>query len=326
MLRELDRIHADGHITDAEHADARAAHLAAPWSTTIGYELEVFPSAAPDIPRGKELHDNPYSINGSPVAPYGYVVGDDAYYELSSPHSRHPYALEVATRGLVRAGFLPDDSDGWVGAHVSIGHPILYPTRLQDSFIRMLRMVELSGGTNAMRLSAPIRQAEAKSRLFSNCSWAVKGSLGVYALGQPEFPGRKQDSKTTCKSRFELRSLAYDNPDQFGITLDLIYMLSRGVLAGKHTKAYSIWRDIEEWMLFESDLPDHSSKRVWARASSQNNGFASYLMPYVELLESGDNAPVAHRVLEAAKSIAQAVGLDQLACYDKPQTDADITV
>jgi hypothetical protein len=311
MLRELGRMHADGLIDAAELQVARDAQLGSPWKHTIGYEVEVFPSAVPDIPEAQTLHNQIYSINGSCVQPYGYTVGSDAYYELSSPHAQHAYPLEVATLGLARGGYLPIDSEGFVGSHVSIGTTAIVDDPAAGSLLRALRLVEMAGGTYAMRLSAPLRRAnELRLASIDTVSWGRKGELGLSINHDPTlFAGRSTDSTTTAKTRIEFRTLSYMNPEQFGGTLELLHLLSRGILSARHTSAHRAWEELEDWLTHDSGLPDYPFDWTTTRVSTVE----PYLSPYIERIASGETDDIMNIVNQAASTIAESLGVKRRA-------------
>jgi hypothetical protein len=297
---------ADQLISQEEAGLALAAHAAGSDEHTIGYELEVLGTAKSDVPNiGDEINADTAPTCELQVEPYEYIVGHEGLYELKSPPAQHPTPLVVATRGLARLGWLPAEAKGLVTSHVSVGTTLeLEPDSDQhDGLITLLRAVEMTGGTNANRLIAPIREASQGN--FDTKWWNSRGRLGV------DIPtGEKKGDDWIGKSnRVEFRTLGYYSPNQFGRTLVNLFFLSRGLLAPPGSKPYEIYADFEAWFqeyLASNGLPNGEDVIL----AGSVNALRNYLEPYVAHLNNatGKRQAVAARVSQAVFALSEEFG------------------
>jgi hypothetical protein len=320
MLATIKRFESDGFI-ESEMVDVvRQAEVSGTYRHTIGYELELLPSAGSETPRlvdeeieGKEIKYEAFKA----LYKYDYEVASDGVYELLSPPSRHPTTLALATRGIIRTGWLPETPNGVVTAHVSIGSSkdIRGPDQ-QNRLINLLRAVEMADGTTPGRLYSPIRQAKAMGPNVDadNFSWAIRGIAGVMKdirLDDEDWRGRN--------NRIEFRTIRYQSPDQFGTTLEALYFLTRGLLSGQKRPAHAIYAQFEEWFKKYQQaygLPDIADcslalddKRVSIEALSE------YLVPYIYHLGNENRSALKSQVGQTVGQLAAAFNMPRVPAH-----------
>lgn len=267
----------DGLINRGEATAARNSRDRFVMHHTLGYELEILRSAAPSIPRAQHIVVDPY-VN-SDVLPskcenelykYGFDTNYDGLYELISPVAGHPVALSVATRGVIRAGWLPERTRGVITAHISVGTrvPIYERPDLEAQAIRILRATELVGGSVPGRLLRPL-VTNGHHKMY----WNRIGRLGVYTpyTSNP-------NAWLGGNNRIEFRSLRYTSHAQFEATLQTIYYLTRGLLAPESRPGNTIYGDFDKW--FQNYCATHGLPEATADIDDRNIG--PYLGPYVQ--------------------------------------------
>ncbi|MFO0971563.1 MAG: hypothetical protein U0520_04445 [Candidatus Saccharimonadales bacterium] len=283
-LQTLER---DGFILPAEGALARRSLELGINDHTIGYELEVLPSAA----GGLGALQCGWFDNGAlwilwkncvaEMLEYGFGVDDDGLYELQSPASTHPKALEIATRGIVRTGWLPGVvRRGAVTAHVSVGiadrTPL--PFSYQQDLTRLLRTVELAGrATTAQRLAYPLKKAEVDHDACVRYGWNYGGLVGVSTSHRSV----RSNSWEGDNQRIEFRTLGYYSPSQLGRVLDTMYYLTRGLFSFEGTPARKVYDELDQWLkqyFLDKRLPE--VEQVFDEYESLES-LTSYLRPFI---------------------------------------------
>ncbi len=289
MIREfLPSFEQAGNITSGEHAAAILAENSGTAAHTIGYEMEVLSSAAPDVPNiGPDYKDKDRKTVLErcrlDLATFGYGVDDDGVYELQSPVATHPQSLATTTLGVVRRGWLPNESTGLVTAHVSIG--TAESRRMlnlrEQAFIDILRAVELLRGSTPERLLSPVTKAQRVYSDRADYSWNCKGTLGVMlapdaANYDPNWQGGNH--------RVEFRTLGYYSTSQFSKILDGVYYLTRGLLAPLMSPPSIIATDYHNWLqdYFDAHKLPAATKTVREDDRENTAGLESYLRPYAD--------------------------------------------
>lgn len=308
----LHRLEAEQLVDASDIELAQAAMRSGVADHTIGYELEVLSSAASQTPeledRGKK---GAFAAAADAMQEFGYGVCNDGMYEAKSPAAEHPLPLAVATRGLVRAGWLPELATGVVTAHVSVGSSALREkdTEHQQYLVQMLRAVELAGGTTVGRLMAPVTAARRMKEKNARFSWNVRGRLGINT-------GRRVlEQWEGYNSRAELRTLRYIHPAQFADTLDKVYYLSRGLFSHPKTAASDIYGDFADWF---SDyrqthgLPDEDIASVPAHGTVAVGRLERYLKPYAEHMADHDRRELIGRTRETVSELREEFGMSHL--------------
>ncbi len=293
MLESIELMRAGDFIEPSEAGAARASIEALTSPLTIGYELEVMPPAIETTPALKALR----SV-GVPQTNYRQILMDcvenleeldfkndagDALYEVVSPPTNSPLALEVATQGLIRAGLLPKEAtEVEITAHASLGIPNQIPQFSTDHYraIRMLRMVDMLGGSTKNRLINTCEFPEFDASYI----WHLRGIAGVSTVIQ------NRTKWLGDNNRLEFRSLAYLNSTQFGETLERLYFLGTA-LFGQNKLAQSVYIDLDDWFKkFQraNGLPDASSSSKYVCPETSFKRFGAYIRPYAEFIEKGD--------------------------------------
>lgn len=314
MISVLERLRDDGLITSSEAEEAILAAGDTDQDHTIGYELEVLPTAADETPRVERLkvadedtyRESMFDALRQELSPYGYGIAAEGEYELKSPPANHPLPLAVATRGLVRAGWLPETADGMVTAHVSIGYPRDGADRksTKDRMVDVLRAVELSGGSTPGRLNAPVRITRERRKLDFSPSWNRYGFLGIAERYGPRWQSQQR--------RAEFRTLRYTSSDQFGAAMEHIYFLTKGLLSAEGSDARLIYDEFADW--FGDYRREHSLPEAGSIPGSDESSrhvmdagvLDAYMRPYVDHLGRGDTAEIRDRVAETTGSLAEA--------------------
>lgn len=320
MINTLAEFEANKFITSEEVDSSLTAIDAGTETHTIGYEVEVLESAREDVPN---IPDDEADIDTQErcedaLKPYGYHVGYDGIYELSSPAANHPHALVIATRGLVRSGWLPDGTRGMVTSHVSIGtaEPMLGVEANQERLITMLRAIEQLRGTTPNRLMSPFNYVNGRDLDTSYYAWDQKGQLGVNIDDDTSY-----SSWEGRNNRIEFRTFGYYDPDQFGTVLDNTYYLSRGLLSRNNTSAADIYEDYEEWLrtyFDDADLPSVPTDALdnFARIHDKDL-FRWYMEPYADHLAHGNKEPLRFKTRLAVLALREEFGMTRTPCgYD----------
>lgn len=291
-LEAVERLASCGFVTSEELDSALDADILGDASHTIGYEVEVLPSARDDIPNiiGIEPGDV-HEVCEHSLEPYYYTVGLDGLYELRSPAAMHAHTLAVATRGLARFGWLPErGTKGLVTSHVSVGTSAEINEQNAVSTLReliiILRAVEAFGGTTPSRLNAPLKKYSENSGLLDvDHSWNQKGDFGVNIMprdgigwGGTEWAGDN--------NRIEFRTFGYYNPKQFGAMLNAVYYLTKGMFTDDE-HAHRIYDEYYYWLSeynYRHELPEVDVED----GSSDPEVFDTYFTPYVQHLANSD--------------------------------------
>lgn len=314
MIRELTSAYLADYLVEEEYITAADAHIQAPWKITMGYEAEVFQSALCDTVWSDVRYptDDDWEALLEAASKCGYEVDDnDAIYELKSPYAKHPLALEIATRGVVKSGYLPYRSSGLVGVHANLGIYTEDIALYEDSFIRLLRMVELLRGTTARRLSRPVTLAVAKGTdIVDDKSWNCSGTLGV-ALEK----GFSDPFPVSSKARVEFRTLGYWDPSQLGTGLELLYYLGHGVTARPGSPLRQVWEELEQWFKERTDLPDHDTHFSSFEDRDQLDSISTYLQPYASRIARNKNADIQQKVFAADLDIRHLLGMDEISTH-----------
>lgn len=247
MIEALERLNQAGHISPDEAAEAKTAHLAGDPTFTMGFELELLPEGRINTPA---IAPRNLSVDGpryweeerqrDTIEQLGFKVEADGVYEAVSPVASHPLPLAIATKGIVRAGLIPAETEGLeVTAHINLGSKteVQYNTPLFVQMIRLLRVLELSGGTTTDRILQSLRPGQGGE----GRRWHTRGIAGVSntTLFGTQWQGDAH--------RVELRSLEYRNPEQFGQTLDRAYHLGRALLSGGAAK--TVYDEFDAWFI-----------------------------------------------------------------------------
>jgi hypothetical protein len=289
-------------------------------SHTIGFELEVLPSAAKETPKCaeyKEKYWSEFRLCAEDLDPeidddehnYAFAIEEDGVYEISSPPSFSPEALAIAVRGLVRSGWLPERAKGVVTAHVSVGttESVEPGSTNERRMIRLLRCVELAGGSTPGRLYAPIKAAripEGFREGDTEVSWNQKGFLGLKYGVDEGCSG--SDLWIGEANRVELRTLRYQNVKQFGTTLETVYYLT-GALLSSDSHIASAYDEFEEWYkgyCGENGLADLSELGCAPRKIARDLSlFTKYLKPYVDHFSSDKISGFQAKVAETVKDV-----------------------
>jgi hypothetical protein len=235
-----------------------------------------------------------------------------ALYETQSPISRHALPLIIATRGLARSGVLPNHAgDRDVTAHVNIGTTteLVDGSSTHHRLIRMLRVVELLGGSNKTRLTIALEQPSELDQ-----KWHTRGTAGVnlHVSNKTQWVGKN--------NRAELRSLFYKNPDQFGRTLETIYYLSRGLLStdGLANQVYDYfdswlvnflrWNNLED---IGGENYDNINHRVCDEAY-----IANYIGPFAQHLETADKTELIEETTDTIERLKQVFNMEEIPSLD----------
>ncbi len=309
----LQRLESAAYLSPAELRLATKAESSGTPTHTIGYEIEVLPSALPDIgwvqanlgtlPARDRLYkpgSRSYGATGQEyirlnahrvLTPYGYgVVKDGGVYELQSPPAQHPDALSIATSGVSRAGWLPDGTRGRVTAHVSIGTVASKDDVIERApgLVDTLRMVEQLGMTTPGRLMQPIHTADRwDDTLYSTYSWNSKGTVGVKIDIDPVNSDTTRWNQPT--RRVEFRTLGFYKPEQFQVALTGLYYLTRAAFAPPATPAATEHAKLQDWfngyqerhqLPTTEDVPD-----IYDHPSRD---FKKYMLPYAQHLRITD--------------------------------------
>jgi hypothetical protein len=309
IASSLVMLESDNLITSKEYALASLAEDAGYDGHTIGYEVEVLGSAREDIPNIRPGDSAQTAFrNAAAVKRYSYGVSPEGQYELQSPAARHPLALQIATRGIVRAGWLPDRTKGVVTAHVSIG-TAESQAHLEHNSIRLvnlLRTVELLGNTTPSRLLAPTRpHPDGSSRLSSY--WNCRGTAGLsFTESQKLWEGKN--------NRVEFRTLGFYSPGQFGGVLDSVYFLSQALLAPRETPLGAEYAGLEtdtEEYFSENKLPAVEPELL--DRPDEEALLAEYIAPYAAHLATADRSAFKARVLATVENIKEELGMQAAA-------------
>ncbi len=282
-----------GHISSDELNSGLAAEASGTPGHTIGYELEVLRSAGLDIPKAQGFSDDIQESCRNEVSLYEFGVTEDGLYEIQSPYAQHPLSLAIATRGLIRTGWLPENTSGTITGHASIGTEVSGTAvrREELRLIHSLRIVELLGASSPGRLMSPLDGAtnnDAKKR------WNCKGTAGVMAASLADGKSWWVGTNT----RVEFRTLQYRNLEQWGTTLDTLYLLSRAQLTEPGNAAANIYNDFYNWTqeYFES----HRLPLFHYFIDLENvDEFRNYLKPYALHLKDGNRSALIERASSA---------------------------
>jgi hypothetical protein len=324
MLEAIENLESDQRINALEADTARQAQAAGTKSHTIGYEVEIYPSATSEVPVLEEATELKPELKAEYVdalLSYGYTLGEDAVYELSSPSAKHPLALVVASRGIERIGWLPREAKGLVTAHVSIGsseNKLLRETSVTYRLINLLRAVDIAGGTTPGRLLAPVGGAEAMEkdddRDTSLFSWNKRGIAGVAVSFNTE------DTQWHGKNkRVEFRTMRYQSLEQFGLSLESLYFLSRGLLAGESNPASNLYNQFEDW--FRDYQQANGLPNIELNPDlledfdfTEPKALAEYIEPYADHLTSPsvDKKPLHDRINQTVTDLAEEFGMARI--------------
>lgn len=273
MRTAIDNLAEQSLITSYEHSVATAAMDAdTPEHITMGYELEVLSTAVDSAPKLRALRDLPPAQQYESDEVYeratelrnlGFKIfinqddSSDGLYEVQSDPTPNALPLAVVTRGIARAGYIPTEADELqVNVHVSLGSPqIIAYERLQThQFIRMLRVVEMLGGSSRERLTYGILHSSDQTQ-----DWHIRGVGGV-AIGHSQHTQWKDDRA----NRVEFRSLEYRDPLQFADMIERIYFMGRAILSDQ-PEVQSAYQSFDDWLvdyLGKHELPNIQSSTL----------------------------------------------------------------
>lgn len=320
MQATIDRFAKSRLIDRDEVSTASEAEAAGVASHTIGYEVEVLPSALPDISKFTDQDDiDDFHLKcGKRLEKYGYDVGCDGVYELQSPAASHSYPLAVATRGLARFGWLPKrGTKGLVTSHVSIGTSERIDkgnhVEIQAELITILRAIEMHGGTTPNRLDLPARLATAANWSTAYAGWNQKGRFGVKILPH-HYMNMDGINWRGENNRIEFRTLGYYSPKQYGAMLDAVYYLTRGMFSDDDA-VVDIYEDYRDWLddyFDRKGLPqvnmeyDHASPTV----------LRHYMGPYADHLANDDLTTVRSKTAGTIRDLREEFNMTHIPLDD----------
>lgn len=316
MRETLQRLAKDQLISATENQEALVAQRTGSAAFTIGYELEVQRSAVDDIPRLRE-EENLAAVEltaAETLEAYRFRVEGDGVYEVISPPARHPYPLAVATRGIVKSGWLPEQTGGLITTHVSIGAAAKYSPEQCDTerLIKLLRLLELMGGSSSRRLLRPLAIAEQKNLDHTRNSWNQRGYAGVSVNNNLSTYWQGNNE------RIELRTFRYAKVSQHAATLALTYYLTRALIAPPTHTAKGLYVGLEAHFLEYlegSKLPTAVPSRD---DLNTRDGFTAYFLPFADHLSNPTMLPRRQHILaafavQAAVELKEEFGMSQIA-------------
>lgn len=338
MLAAARQMSSRGLLLPQEFDLAVNAHYTGSPEFTIGNEAEVMPTAIdrtpllagmdPDLTSDEHFYDKPVvAACLSLLNDLGYAYnGYDGVYEIKSPVAQHPTSLAIATRGLVRAGLLPEQAAELdVTVHTSIGSsvPIQDGSATHYRLVRMLRAVEALGASDEPRL-----MGELKNELGDEYNWYKRGLAGVNLVVRHE---ADRDGQTTWwegnNNRVEFRSLSYKNPGQSDRSLELIYTLSRGLLS-KDAAVAKVYAEYDAWLQNYqrrhglTDISDPSNQELCkipdekAQRPRRASLLRLYLKPYAEHVKTADKTELTQKTDETVGRLQELFGISGLLSTD----------
>lgn len=305
----LNTLEAERLITDEEALVAYSAEeLGAP-DHTIGCEFELMAGAIETTPKlipakkFKYTPDRRFMIAEcrNSLAELGFGTDNDGLYEIKTPAAQHPVSLSVATRGLIRAGFLPDQSGCEVTTHISVGtqNRSIESQETKVRLINLLRLVEMSGGSTVDRL---VR--DPKNSYIGTGGWNYKGRAGIETDAYPQADECRWEGN--FNGRVEFRSLAYVDMKQFEQTLDSVFFLSRALLS-ENEQASDIYAQFEAW--FEDYRKQNYLSEVHVDKLHKirfEKGLSHYIEPFAEHMEKADLTDLKAKTAETVDAVKAA--------------------
>ncbi len=319
MLQTIERLESDHYISAEEARLAYAAEAEQIGQTTCGYEVEVCTSAAKDMPllNGLDSRADWREIIAiaNAAQPYGFNVGIDGMYELSSPVG-HPLSLIVATRGLVRMGLLPRRTTGLVTDHQNYGVAVDGVTLQRDhrdAITRLARVLELRGNTTPKRLRSPIVAAEPKQGHIAKPGWNIRGVAGVHLQGIEDI---EEDNKTHWegdRSRIEFRTLALRSLEQFEQLQVDSFVLVEAKMAPYTSELARLYRDFDYWLcefFHDKGLPATLGNLAYEPTNIRL--LKEYIEPFAALLEQGSCQAAIQKTDQVIEHLREVFGLHVL--------------
>jgi hypothetical protein len=333
----LNTFKAQGHIKDEVFDAAMSAEDSGNDQLTLGYELEVTPDIASKVPYldgyDMDLIDKPDEtffhhmivpkcIDRLRVLGFG-STNLDAIYEIKSPYGSHPLSQEATTRGLVSIGLLPETADYEVPAHINFGvnRDIGVGSKDHYRIIRLLRITEMLGGATPFRLVGPLKGKGPDGYYY----WHGNGMAGV-KVGLNKGMGRETQWQGNSH-RIELRSLSYQNSEQFGRTLETAYFLMHSMFSSD-PEVLQTYHDFDSWFKRYQKrygLPNLSKKNFDPTKLSTDDHakkLEAVMGKYADHLEKGDNSELAERTGSVIYKISDLIGIPGIESFS--ESDASL--